>query len=184
MPEPDDIIRDLASLVRAGLWGRHDTCVLARRVASAAQIAEDDSDAEAAARLRKALGLPAEDATPTLGGRITTALLEAGFRQHQRDTDAKLAAFTVHEGAGASVSVVWAANDEWRGKVLRKMAEALRAAGFTVSRREDHLYVPDPERADREAGELTDIAYDRTHPDPYRNWVNGEQPAPGTENQP
>jgi hypothetical protein len=32
-------------------------------------------------------------------------------------------------------------------------------------------------RTDAPEPEAADIAYDRTHPDPYRTWVNGEQPA-------
>jgi hypothetical protein len=52
-----DIIPDLARLILAGLAGRHDTFGYAARVAAALQIAEDDPEASAEARLRKALGL-------------------------------------------------------------------------------------------------------------------------------
>ena len=31
-------------------------------------------------------------------------------------------------------------------------------------------------RVRRDTSEAADIAYDRTHPDPYRSWVNGEPP--------
>jgi hypothetical protein len=98
------------------------------------------------AALGKALGKPASTpAAPSLVDRVTSALLGANFRQYGNDA-ATLPAFLVADGVGVTVRVAWeAANDEWRGRLLAKLAASLRRDGFEVQDRDGYLYIPEQE---------------------------------------
>jgi hypothetical protein len=85
MTEQPGIIRDLAALVRAVLFGDRTATVHAERIASRAGIGEDDSAEAIEAGLRRALG-PVLDREQL--GTVLAALEDAaGYRREYQDGD-------------------------------------------------------------------------------------------------
>lgn len=99
--------------------------------------------------------------------------------QHRADIIAALTPNDVSAMGGSVITnvILDALTPAQMYSILRFLA-GYTPAGFAraVYRLVDPEQIPEEQKPERPL-EATDIAWDRTHPDPFRTWVNGEPPA-------